>query len=93
MEQYLCLIVANQEDWAMVLLIVTLVHNNAKNGTTGFSPNKLLIGREPLTTLVQGEGTQNLLAEKRVEQLRQQQILTTQALNNTTEKLRPTEVR
>jgi len=76
-EQYLCLIIANQEDWAMALPIATLVHNNAKNGTMGFSPNKLLIGREPSTMLVQGEGTQNPLVKKRVEQLKQQQILTT----------------
>jgi len=70
-EQYLHLIVTNQEDWAMALLITTLVHNNVKNGMTGFSPNKLLIGKEPSITPAQGQGTQNPLAEKRVEQLRQ----------------------
>ena len=92
-EQYLCLIITNQEDWATALLIATLVHNNAKNGTMGFSPNELLIGREPSITPVQGQGTQNPLVEERVKQLRQQQILTTQALNNAAEKSRPTEAR
>jgi len=76
-EQYLHLIVANQEDWATVLPIATLVHNNMKNGTMGFSPNELLIGREPSAMPLQGEGTQNPLTERRVKQLRQQQILAT----------------
>src|SRR6266851_1366819 len=57
-EQYLCLITANQEDWAMALPIATLVHNNGKNGITGFTLNELLIGREPPTIPTQGEGTQ-----------------------------------
>ena len=92
-EQYLCLIMTNQEDWATALPIATLVHNNARNTMTGFSPNKLLIGREPMTILVQGEGTPNPLAEKRVEQLRQWQVLATQALNNVAKKLRPMEAR
>src|SRR5216683_3136572 len=92
-EQYLCLITANQEDWATALPIATLVHNNTKNGTTGFAPNELLIRREPPTIPTQGEGTQNPLAEKRVEQLRQRQILATQALNHTAQKARPTEPR
>jgi len=91
MEQYLHLIVANQEDWATALPITTLVHNNAKNRTTWFSPNELLIGREPPTIPSQGEGTQNPLAEQRVEQLRQRRILTTQALNHMAQKVRPTE--
>ncbi len=92
-EQYLHLIIANQEDWAIVLPIATLVHNNMKNRMMGFALNELLIGREPSTMLVQGEGTQNPLAEKRVKQLRQRQILATQALNNTAKKLRPMEAR
>ncbi len=92
-EQYLHLIVANQEDWAMALPITTLVHNNAKNGMTGFFPNELLIEREPPAMPVQGEGTKNPLAEKRVEQLRQWQVLTNQALNNATRKSRSMEAR
>jgi len=76
-----------------MLPLTTLVHNNAKNGTTGFVPNNLLIGREPPTTPAQGEGTENPLAKQRVTQLRQWQILTTWALNNTAEKVRPTEAK
>ena len=76
-----------------MLPLTTLVHNNARNGTTGFSLNDLLIGREPLAMLVQGEGTQNLLAEQWVNQLRQWRILTTRALQNAAEKARPTEAK
>ncbi len=71
-EQYLCLITANQEDWATALPIATRVHNNVKNRTTGYTPNKLLIGREPPAIPAQGERTQNPLAEQRVDQLKQQ---------------------
>ena len=70
-EQYLCLVMTNQEDWSTMLPIATLVHNNARNGTMGFVPNDLLIGREPPATLEQAEGTDNPLAEQRVTQLRQ----------------------
>ncbi len=76
-----------------MLPLATLVHNNAKNGTIGFVPNDLLIGREPPATPAQGEGTENPLAEQRVTQLRQQQILTTQALNNAVDKARLTEAK
>ena len=38
-----------------MLPLATLVHNNAKNGTTGFAPNDLLIGREPPVTPEQAE--------------------------------------
>jgi len=46
-EQYLRLVTANQEDWSDWLAVTTLVHNNLANSTTGFAPNKLLIGWEP----------------------------------------------
>ncbi len=64
-----------------MLPLATLVHNNAKNGTTGFAPNDLLIGLEPPATPEQAEGGNNPLAEQRVTQLREWQILATQALN------------
>ena len=57
----------------MALPIATLVYNNVKNETIGFSLNELLIGREPPATPFQGEGTQNPLTEKRIKQLRQWQ--------------------
>ena len=92
-EQYLCLVTTNQDDWSTMLPLTTLVHNNAKNGTISFAPNDILIGREPPATPVQGEGTGNPLVEQRVTQLRQQRILATQALNNTAEKARPMEAK
>ncbi len=92
-KQYLRLVTTNQEDWSTMLPLTTLVHNNAKNGTTGFTPNDLLIGREPLVTPEQAEGADNPLAEQRVTQLRQQQILATHALNNVAKKVAPTEAK
>ncbi len=76
-----------------MLPLATLVHNNAKNGTMGFVPNNLLIGREPPATPEQAEGTDNPLAEQRVTQLRQWRILATHALNNAARKVRPTEAK
>jgi len=92
-EQYLRLVTTNQDDWSTMLPIAMLVHNNAKNGTTGFAPNELLIRREPPATPAQGEGTENPLAEQRVTQLRQWRILATQALNNAAGKARPMEAK
>ncbi len=69
-----------------MLPLATLVHNNAKNGTTGFAPNDLLIRREPPATPEQAEGADNPLVEQRVTQLRQRRILATQALNNAAKK-------
>ncbi len=76
-----------------MLPLATLVHNNAKNGTTGFAPNDLLIRREPPATPEQAEGADNPLAEQWVTQLREQQILATQALNNAVKKATPTEAK
>ncbi len=92
-EQYLHLITTNQEDWSTMLPLATLVHNNAKNGTMGFAPNNLLIGREPPVTPEQAKGANNPLAEQRVTQLRQWRILATHTLNNTTKKAAPTEAK
>jgi hypothetical protein len=46
-EQYLCLITVNLNEWSKWLPIATAVHNNSRNSTTGFTPNELLIGWEP----------------------------------------------
>jgi hypothetical protein len=46
-EQYLCLITINQNEWSNWLPMATTVHNNSRNSTTGFTPNELLIGWEP----------------------------------------------
>jgi transposase InsO family protein len=46
-EQYLCLITIDQNEWSKWLPMATAVHNNNRNSTTGFTPNELLIGWEP----------------------------------------------
>ena len=81
MEQFLQLVVTNQEEWSLVLPLATLMHNNSQNATIRTSLNQLLIGLEPPATPNQAEGASNPLAEQRVRQLREQQILATQALN------------
>jgi len=92
-EQFLQLVVSNQEEWSTVLPLATLVYNNSKNTTIRTSPNQLLIGREPPAMLSQAEGTNNPVAEQRVHQLREQQILATQALNQAANHQKPTESR
>jgi len=65
-EQFLQLVVSNQEEWSTVLPLATLVHNNSQNATIRTSPNQLLISWEPPATPSQAEGTSNPLAEQRV---------------------------
>ena len=74
-----------------MLPLATLVHNNARNGTTGFAPNDLLIGLEPPATPEQAKGGNNPLAEQQVSQLREQRMLATQALNWVARQATPTE--
>jgi transposase InsO family protein len=64
LEQYLRLVAGNNKEWSTLLPMVTLVHNNSANSTTGLVPNQLLIGREPPATPVQGEGSDNPLVEQ-----------------------------
>jgi hypothetical protein len=75
------LVAGNNKEWSNMLPIATLVHNNSANSTTRLAPNQLLIGREPPATPVQGEGTDNPLAEQRVRQLGERRVIVTQALN------------
>ncbi len=49
-EQFLQLLSTNQHDWATMLPLTTLVHNNAQNSTTGLAPNLMLSGLEPAVT-------------------------------------------
>jgi hypothetical protein len=81
LEQYIRLVAGNDKEWSTLLAMATLVHNNTMNATTGLAPNQLLIGREPLATPVQGEGSDNPLAEHRVRKLIERRIMATQALN------------
>jgi len=90
-EQLLRLVATNQDDWSNVLPLLTLIHNNAANSTTGAAPNELLIGREPVTTPHQATGSDNPLAEQRVRQLREWRILVTQALNRAAQRHHPKE--
>ena len=76
LKQYLRLVCGNQADWPTMLAIVTLMHNNAQNSTTGHAPNHLIMGLEPAATPDQGEGMDNPLAKERVDQLRRWRMLT-----------------
>jgi len=71
----------NQEDWSNWLAVATLIHNNSANSTTGFTPNELLIGWEPLLTTEQSESSNNSTAEEQATKLRNNRILAIQALN------------
>jgi hypothetical protein len=64
-----------------MLAIVTLIHNNAQNSTTGHASNHLITGLEPAATPDHGEGMNNPLAGERVDQLRQQRVAAQEALN------------
>ncbi len=92
-EQFLRLVASNQEEWSTALPLATLVHNNFQNATIRTFPNQLLIGLEPPATLSQAEGASNPLVEQRVRQLRERQILATQALNQAANSHAPTESR
>ena len=67
LEQYLWLVCSNQADWPTMLAIVILMHNNARNSTTGLTPNRLITGLEPVATPDHGEGMDNPLAEEQVD--------------------------
>jgi hypothetical protein len=91
LEQYLQLVCSNQADWPTMLAIATLMHNNARNSTTGHAPNHLITGLEPTATPDHEEGTGNPLAKERVDQLRQWRILTREALNRAANRHSPSE--
>jgi hypothetical protein len=82
-------VAGNDKEWSTLLALATLVHNNAKNATTGLAPNQLLIGREPPATPVQQEGSDNPLVEHRVRKLIERRIMATQALNKVAQKHSP----
>jgi hypothetical protein len=74
-----------------MLALVTLMHNNTQNSTTGYAPNHLITGLEPMATSDHGEGSDNPLAEECVDQLRQWRILAHEALNRTANHHSPSE--
>jgi hypothetical protein len=63
-EQYLRLIATNKNEWSKWLPMATAVHNNSRNSTTGFAPNKLLIGWEPPLSTGQQSELKNQTAEE-----------------------------
>jgi hypothetical protein len=81
----------NRADWPVMLAITTLMHNNARNSTTSLAPNHLITGLEPMATPDHGEGTDNPLAEQRVDQLRQWRVLAREALNKAANRHSPSE--
>src|SRR6266853_5108643 len=89
-EQFLRLLSTNQHDWATMLPLATLIHNNARNATTGLAPNSLLHGLEPAATPDQISNSDNPAAEARVDQLRQRRKLAIAALNKTANSKTPT---
>jgi Integrase zinc binding domain/Chromo (CHRromatin Organisation MOdifier) domain len=83
-EQYLRLICTNQDDWARWLPIATAVHNNARNATTGFSPNTLLLGWEPPLSPDQIVPTSNQKTEDYVSKFQKNRLMAILALNKAT---------
>jgi Integrase zinc binding domain/Chromo (CHRromatin Organisation MOdifier) domain len=80
-EQYLCLICSNQDQWSRWLPLATAVHNNAQNSTTGIAPSKLLIGWEPPLTPNQIIPTSNQKTEEYVSKFQKYRLMAISALN------------
>jgi Chromo (CHRromatin Organisation MOdifier) domain len=80
-EQYLRLICTNQDDWNRWLPMATAVHNNARNATTRFSPNALLLGWEPPLSPDQITPTSNQKAEDYVAKFQKNRLMAILALN------------
>jgi Chromo (CHRromatin Organisation MOdifier) domain len=80
-EQYLCLITANQNEWSKWLPMATAVHNNSRNSTTGFAPSELLIGWEPPLATEQRSESKNQTAEEYLSNMRRNRLMAIHALN------------
>ena len=92
MEQYLRLIMTNQEDWSNWLPIATIVYNNTKNLTTQYSPNQLLIGLEPDLIPEQYILENNHLAEEQSRLLHERRVMVAHALNKAANSLGTPEI-
>src|SRR5579863_10118877 len=92
-EQYLRLIMANQEDWSNWLPVATIVHNNARNSTTRYSPNQLLIGLEPDLIPEHSSSGNNHLAEEQSRLLHERRVMAAHTLNKTANSLGTPETR
>jgi Chromo (CHRromatin Organisation MOdifier) domain len=80
-EQYLRLICTSQDDWAKWLPVATVIHNNTRNSTTGFTPNTLLLGWDPPLTPDQTLSTSNQKAKDYVAKFQKNCLLAILALN------------
>jgi hypothetical protein len=61
--------------------MATAVHNNMRNSTTGFAPNTLILGWEPLLTLDQIALTSNQKTEDYVMKFQKNRLMAILALN------------
>jgi hypothetical protein len=83
-EQYLQLVMsASPEDWTHWLAIAMAVHNNRKNGTTGLSPNQILLGYELTLHPVEDAPSNNEAVETRVQNVIEKRAQAIDAINQT----------
>jgi hypothetical protein len=82
-EQYLRLIMTNQNEWSKWLPMATAVHNNSRNSTTGFAPSELLIGWEPPLSTEQHSELKNQIAEEYLSKLCRNRLMAIHTLNRT----------
>ena len=80
-EQYLQLVVTNQDQWSKWLPLATAVHNNSSNTTTGITPNQLLFRFKPRLSPEQSAPSNNHVAEHQTSLLRQYRSMAVEALN------------
>jgi hypothetical protein len=62
------------------------IHNNSRNSTTGFAPNKLLVGWEPPLVADQRSESKNFTAEEYLSNLQCNRLMKIHALNKVTYK-------
>jgi hypothetical protein len=86
-EQYLCLITTNQNEWSKWLPMATVVHNNCRNSTTRFTLNELLIGWKPPLSVQQRMQSKNHTAEEYLSNIQQNHLLAIHTLNQVTYKI------
>jgi hypothetical protein len=61
--------------------MATAVHNNSRNSTTGFAPNELLIGWEPLLSMEQRSESKNQTAEEYLSNMHRNRLMAIHVLN------------
>ena len=67
-KQYLCTVTTSYpEDWSYWISMVSAIHNNQINATTGLSPNQILLGYTPILAPSETIRTDNKAAERQVK--------------------------